>query len=182
MWQRYAITYLVTICLGRWLPHPPNWTPVGSVAIVGGRYMGPWRTLAVVLGGVWVSDILLNQVLYASSEWVWLTKGWLFLALGYGAMTFSSHWLAKQCKGYRGVVLRATVASWLFFLLTNAGVWWGGSMYPGNWQGLMACYVAGYPFLMSAWMADVVFSVSLSWVSAHPKVRNALSKPIGAFF
>ena len=174
-WRRVALTFLATICLGRWLPHPPNWTPVGSVAVIGGTYMGPWRTLGVVMVGVWVSDMVLNNVVYASPEWVWLTKGWLFLALGYAAMTFSSHWVSKYDDGYTGVVARATVGSWLFFMITNAGVWWGGSMYSTTIAGLTMCYLAGIPFLISAWMADVAFSVALKWVLERGIVKQIMT-------
>jgi len=163
-WQRHALTFVATICLGRWVPHPPNWTPVGAVAIVGSDTMGPWRTCVVVLLGVWLSDLVINNLMMSSDQMVWLTKGWLFLAVGYVAMIVSSHYVSQMVRGYPGVVVRATVASWLFFLLTNAGVWWGASMYPLTLNGLMMCYVAGLPFLTMAWVADVVFSVSLCWV------------------
>jgi hypothetical protein len=43
-------------------------------------------------------------------------------------------------------------------LLSNFGVWAAGTMYPKTIEGLMACYVAGIPFLKGTLLGDLFYS------------------------
>lgn len=51
------------------------------------------------------------------------------------------------------------VGSLLFFLITNFFVWYGDVMglYPNNFAGLIACYVAALPFLFNSLLGDLFF-------------------------
>ncbi|MCX6136221.1 MAG: hypothetical protein NTV54_01825 [Ignavibacteriales bacterium] len=63
-------------------------------------------------------------------------------------------------SGRRSVlsIAAATLASSiLFFVVTNFGVWAGGTMYVHSWAGLMECYVAAIPFFRNSIAGDVVF-------------------------
>jgi hypothetical protein len=43
-------------------------------------------------------------------------------------------------------------------LLSNFGVWAGGTMYPKTIEGLMICYAAGIPFLKGTLLGDLFYS------------------------
>jgi hypothetical protein len=48
-----------------------------------------------------------------------------------------------------------------FYVLTNFAVWAVGDFYPRTGAGLMACYVAGFPYFWNTLAGDVVYAVVL---------------------
>ena len=56
--------------------------------------------------------------------------------------------------------LSTTIISY-FFLVSNFGVWAGGTMYPKNFSGLITCYAAGVPFIHNTIISDVLFTTVL---------------------
>ena len=51
-----------------------------------------------------------------------------------------------------------------FFVISNFGVWLGGHgarMYPATWDGLVACYVAAFPFYRNSLLATAVYTAVL---------------------
>jgi hypothetical protein len=52
----------------------------------------------------------------------------------------------------------ATVASLLFFALTNLGVWLTWDLYPLSLEGLMQAYTAGLPFYRNTLVGDLLFT------------------------
>jgi hypothetical protein len=51
--------------------------------------------------------------------------------------------------------------SFLFFLITNAAVWYGASFYSQDLGGLMDSYVAGLPFFRGTLAGDMLFTTAL---------------------
>lgn len=54
-----------------------------------------------------------------------------------------------------GASLAASIS---FFLVSNFAVWATYTMYPKNFGGLVACYVAGIPFFEKGMASDLLFS------------------------
>ena len=52
-------------------------------------------------------------------------------------------------------------SSGIFFLVSNFGVWTGGTMYPKNFGGLITCYAAGVPFIHNTIISDILFTTVL---------------------
>ena len=52
-------------------------------------------------------------------------------------------------------------SSGIFFLVSNFGVWAGGTMYPKNFGGLITCYAAGVPFIHNTIISDALFTTVL---------------------
>jgi hypothetical protein len=55
----------------------------------------------------------------------------------------------------------AFVASLVFFIISNFGVWYEGQLYPMTFSGLIECYVMGIPFFGKQMIGDVGFSIGL---------------------
>ena len=56
---------VVGAAMSRLLPHPPNATAVGAMALFGGAYfMQRWQALLLPLVAMWLSDLVLNNVVY----------------------------------------------------------------------------------------------------------------------
>ncbi len=160
-----AVAALVLIAaLSRLLPHLPNMTAVGAMALFSGAYVSN-RVLAVILPliSLFLSDLILNNVVYAAynnGQFVWFYGGaiWIYGAIALTVLIGFS--LAKNVNS-KSVLGASLVCSGAFFLISNFGVWQGGSMYPQNLTGLIACYAAGLPFLMNSLIGDLGFAALL---------------------
>ncbi|GAB3731346.1 hypothetical protein GCM10028862_11290 [Luteimonas pelagia] len=152
---------IVLAALTRVLPHPPNFSPVEAMALFGGAYFAArhWAVL-VPLAGMLVSDLalaLLHGGLYMEyflGVGFWLVYGCIALTavMGFG--------LRGRVGGGR-VLAYSLAASVLFFLVTNLGVWAGGTMYPKSPAGLGMAYVAGIPFFQWTVLGTLAYAALL---------------------
>jgi hypothetical protein len=55
----------------------------------------------------------------------------------------------------------AFLASLVFFIVSNFGVWREGQLYPMTISGLIECYVMGIPFFGRQMIGDVGFTIGL---------------------
>ncbi len=151
--------FILFAALSRLLPHPPNFTAVGAIALFGGAYFSRrWLAWMVPVLAVWLSDILLNNILYAAyyEGFVLVTKNFLFTALALLLTVLLARFVLKKVSA--GRVAGASIgASAIFFLTSNFGVWLISPLYPLNIGGLMASYTAGLPFFLNTLAGDLFF-------------------------
>lgn len=155
------------IALTRLLPHPPNFSPVVALALFGGAAFAE-RKLAylVPLAAMLLADLFIG-----------FHQTMIFVYLGMGLVVAVGRWLGES-RRLPSLVLGALAGSGVFFLLTNAGVWWLGASYPHSFEGLLACYVAALPFFHNTVLATVLFSALLFGVEYYLKrveARGALA-------
>ena len=81
------ITFIIlAAALSRLLPHPPNFTALGAMALFGGAYLKrKWLAVLIPLAALFVSDLLLNNFVYGSyqSGFTLFTQGALWIYLGF---------------------------------------------------------------------------------------------------
>jgi hypothetical protein len=142
-----AILFAATL---RLMPHPPNFTPIGAMALFSGAYLGR-RPLAFVapLGAMLLSDAVLG---FYSGMWV------TYLAI---AIIVLVGWLALSRVSALRVAGAAVACSVLFFLVSNFGTWALSGMYPHTGAGLAACYVAAIPFFQNTLAGDLFYATLL---------------------
>jgi hypothetical protein len=153
MSRRFIILSLLVIVamLTRLIPHWPNFTAVGAVAIFGGMMFkrNAWA-LFIPMVALFLSDLFINNIIYASfyDGWQWFTGGYYFI---YGAFLLSVVLgrFATKKGNLLSMGISGGVSALLFYLITNFGAWLGNPLYPQNFQGLMASYTAGLPFLLN---------------------------------
>ncbi len=142
----YIIIGLILVAaLSRLLPHQPNFTPIGAIAIFAGvflrgKYIFVLPTLALL-----ISDYILG--FYNGMIWVYSS----FISVGLIGI-----WIRNKYNFAR-VSVGTISSSILFFVVTNFGVWLNGSIYPQNLQGLVSCYVAAIPFFRNSISGDIVY-------------------------
>ena len=145
--------------LARVVPHPLNFTPVIAMALVAGVYARPrWLALALPLAAMFLSDLLLNNTVYAAyyEGFRWLGDAGVYVAIGLCAFlplalktARGSAWTQKLATGFAGAVL--------FFAVTNVGVWLSSGMYPLSGAGLAACFAAAVPFFPNTLLSTLLF-------------------------
>jgi hypothetical protein len=167
---RFAAALILLAALSRLLPHPPNFTPIGAMALFGAAYFNRrWLALAIPFGALFLSDLLINNILYREfyPQFTWFTSGWIYGAFAL-VMLLGLAVLRRRVSAPR-LLAGSLGASLLFYLVTNFAVWAQGGMYPPTWEGLMLCYAAGLPFLGNTLAGDLFFTGVLfgtyAWVS-----------------
>lgn len=155
---------IVLVALSRLLPHPPNFTPVESMALFGGAYLLDRRlALLIPLAAMFVSDIALS-----------LMHGGLYLdhlaSLPYLAVYTCILLCSLMGFGLRGKVNGVRVLGYslagsiVFFAITNFATWLSADAIPGHTacaQGLVPCYVAAIPFFQWTVLGTLFYSALL---------------------
>ena len=162
-WQLLiALALLVFGVALRFVPHVPNFTPVGAIALFGGAVLG-WR-LAVwlPLGILIVSDVFIGM--YGSIWFTW--AGFLLVTLVGMAL--------RNANLPSRILLGALGSSLVFFAVSNFGTWLTSGMYALTLSGLAECYYMALPFLRNSLMADVLYSAVL--FGAFASARSLAAK------
>ncbi|HTO36025.1 MAG TPA: DUF6580 family putative transport protein, partial [Flavobacterium sp.] len=158
---RFGIISLLILlaAFSRLIPHPPNFTPVGAMALFGAAYFSKrYLAFAVPLLAIWLSDLVLNNVLYAQyfDGFSFFYPGFYWIYSAFIAIGLIGFFLLKKIKPLN-IFLASLAASSLFFLVSNFGVWASGVMYPKDFNGLLACYTAAIPFFQNTIVGDLVY-------------------------
>jgi len=134
----------------RLVPHPPNFTPIGAMALFSGAYLGR-RLLAFAapLGALLLSDLVLG--FYHGQATVYFSVA-LIVMIGMVALTRASP---------LRVGAAAIASSVLFFVVTNFGMWLFSGFYPRTLLGLETCYVAAIPFFQNTLAGDLFYATML---------------------
>jgi len=135
----------------RLVPHPPNFTPIGAMALFSGAMLGRRGVIALAapLGALLLSDAILG--FYPGMAVNYLAVG-LIVLLGSRAL--------REVAPLR-LLGSALAASILFFVVSNLGVWAMSGMYPLTAAGLAACFVAAIPFFQNTLAGDLFYSALL---------------------
>ncbi len=65
------------------------------------------------------------------------------------------------------------LSSTLFYLITNAAVWWWSGMYARSVDGLTLAYLYALPFFRNTLLGDMLFTTSI-FLAAHAAVQVSL--------
>ena len=153
---------IVLAAISRFLPHPPNFTPLGGMALFGAAYFTKkyWAYLAP-FAALWVSDLILNNVVYAQYHegFTILPSYAIWTYVAFGAMILMGSKVIKKIN-IPTVAGASIAASLLFFLITNFGAWFADpfNMFADDLSGLVAAFAAGLPFLLNTMAGDLVYA------------------------
>lgn len=148
----FIVVGLITLAaMSRLLPHPPNVSPIAAIALLGGASLSlPW-SLVVPGAAMFLSDLVIG---FDSFPITLSVYGSFFVAVLLGT------WLRGRPSSWR--LLGASLAgSILFYLVTNAAVWWFSGMYSRTLDGLMLSYFYALPFFRHTLVGDLGYTVSV---------------------
>ncbi len=167
--QPVAFTLTVAAALLRLAPHPPNFTPVGGVALFGGARLRGWQAYGIPILAMLVTDPILSRLAgYSAYSWATLVIYACFLI----SVVLGRAFLRNTSNPVR-IASIVLIGSTQFFLLTNLYEWWAGvSLYPHTWAGLITCYEAALPFFGRTLLGDLFYSAVL--FGAHALVSRRL--------
>jgi len=158
---------LVTVgIVSRFLPHPPNVTAVAAASLFAGAILNS-RIFAVMLPMVimYLSDFTINNTLmrgyFPNHEglvlWMpymtWVYVGFALTAL-IGFYFLKNRNNAKLAGG-------AILATLVFFLVSNYGMFIEPGRYPQTLSGAALCYAAALPFLLNSLIGNLIFTFAI---------------------
>jgi hypothetical protein len=139
---------LIIISFGifsRLIVHAPNFTPVLSMAFLGGMYLKGRQAVWVPLALMVISDLIIGFY-----PMMVLTWGSIVLISVLGL------WL-KERKNFVTILGGSIASAVIFFIVSNFGAWL--SVYPHTMNGLQQCYILAVPFFRSTLVSTAVYSL-----------------------
>ncbi|MEL6356589.1 MAG: DUF6580 family putative transport protein, partial [Bacteroidota bacterium] len=172
-----ALALILLAAASRLLPHPPNFAPLGAMALFGAAVFDKrWLAILVTLMALYLSDLVLNNVVYAQYQptFTWAVSVGTYLGflafVGIGFLFLRNRdWNVGRIVG---AVLAGTA---VFFVLTNFLAWYLDpfDMYADDAVGLSASYTAALPFLLNSLLGNLFFSAVLFGGYAWLEQRQA---------
>ncbi len=137
--------------VGRLVPHLPNATPMTTITLAAGKYVGRVATILIPLIAMVLSDAVIGFY------------NWKILISVYAsfALIGLSGILARKYPGMFPTGLVLISSSLLFFLATNFSVWLFSPWYAKSIAGLFYCYELGLPFMRNMLLGDITYSLVL---------------------
>ncbi|MBN09669.1 MAG: hypothetical protein CMC79_04790 [Flavobacteriaceae bacterium] len=160
----WGIILLIFIAsFSRLVPHIPNFTPVGAIALFGGAYFKDKSyAFLIPIFSLFVSDLIINNLflnnfsqeftlIYPGFYWQYFSFILIILIGIFGLNKFNFNKLLICIIG----------SSLVFFIITNFGVWFSGTMYSKNIIGLVSCYIIAIPFYKATLLGFLIYSFLL---------------------
>jgi hypothetical protein len=158
---------VLVVALARLLPHPPNFTPVGAMALFGAAHLrSRWAAFLVPLAAMLVSDLALETAAHHGLLTGWMAQGrgfyegmWVvYLAV---ALVAALGFFLRGRSSVPAIAGCVLAGSLTFFLVTNFAWWASYDLYPHTVQGLLMSYTAAVPFFHWTLLGDAFYAVVL---------------------
>ena len=145
----FPISLILILTFSRLIPHPPNFTPIIAIAIMSGYFItNIYLSLFVMLFSMLLADVFIG--FYYNMIFVYLT---LFL------ITFIFFNISNKINS-KNLLICSLTGSLIFFIFSNFGVWFLGSLYEKSLTGLVECYILAIPFFLNTLLSTIFFSYS----------------------
>ena len=141
------ISLILILTFSRLIPHPPNFTPLIAMGILSGYFFkNVYTSFSVMLFSMLLADVFIG--FYQNMIFVYLS---LFL------IVFIFFKISDKVN-YKNLFICSAVGSFIFFIISNFGVWFLGKNYENNIHGLISCYIAGLPFLKNSLISTIFYT------------------------
>jgi hypothetical protein len=169
--------------LARVLPHPPNFTPIGAVALFGAaHFRSRSAAFLVPLAAMFLGDLALEAAGGLGLLGGWMAGGqgfyagmWVvYLAV---ALVTALGLLLRRRRSIPAVAACVLAGSAIFFLVTNFAWWASYELYPHTAAGLVLSYTAALPFFHWTLLGDAFFSTVLFGGFALAEKRYPALRP-----
>ena len=129
--------------LFRYIPHPPNFTPILAICMYGTIFYGP-RVLIIMICSYALVDLVIGFHKFLIFTW-----GSLAL-IGLVSVFY---------KNFQTRILGCFISALIFFISTNFGVWLLSEFYTKDFDGLLKCYIFAIPFFTNSILATLIFGM-----------------------
>ena len=144
------VTIFVTVgVVTRLIPHPPNLTAIGAVALFGGAlYLDKKISLIIPIIILAVSDFILGFQMNISVYFSFI----LIVLLGFNL---------RQKLTFKNIISYSIFSGLIFYFVTNLFVFLGSTYYSQDIYGLITCYTLALPFLTNTILGNLLYSLAM---------------------
>ena len=139
---KISIGIFIALAASRFIPHPPNFTSLLALSFYVPALLG-FRFIPILIISYAITDLIIGY--HFGTHWTW---GSVFL-IGLLAQFLRTSLIKR--------ILGAISGAFIFFLVTNFGVWLGG-MYGVDFNGLKTTYIMVIPFFAYSLISTFIFS------------------------
>tara|TARA_Y100000768_G_scaffold97202_1_gene70846 strand:- start:224 stop:745 length:522 start_codon:yes stop_codon:yes gene_type:complete len=140
----YFVIFVGGLLLFRLVPHPPNFTPILSSALVAPfLFRNKLIGILITLLAMFISDFFLGFHPYQIVIYLCLISISLF---------------SPSKNTFVNFGIGSILASSWFFLVTNFAVWLAWDYYPKTLEGIIQCYLLAIPFFTNTLLSTVFFT------------------------
>ena len=140
---KISLGILIALVASRFIPHPPNFTSLLALSFYIPAIFGIKFIPAMIIAFA-ITDIFLG--FHSTIFYTWGSVILIGLTTKYLYKSFSSR------------LFGALLGAILFFIVTNFGVWVGGS-YGYSIDGFLSCYVLAIPFFGYSIISTLIYAV-----------------------
>ena len=145
--ETFSLALIFIMVFSRLIPHPPNFTPIIAIGIMSGYYFKDLNhSILILLVTMLLSDLFIGFYL-----------NMFFVYLSLIIITIFSFKLTRNIN-IKNLFIFGFLGSFLFYVVSNFGVWFFGSLYTKNITGLIECYVMGIPFFKNTLISTLIYS------------------------
>jgi len=163
-----AVLLVLLGALSRLIPHPPDFVPLGALALYSGARLPRRWAWAVPLASLALSDFVID---FGTGRAVFsLTR--LTIYGTFAAIVIAGRRLRTDA-GVGRLAVFSVGASTLFFVTADFAPWAFGSLYPKTAAGLILCFTLALPFFPATLAADLLGTAALFGLDALSRRQRA---------
>lgn len=174
--QKIQIISMIAIALvliaGRLGEHATNFTPTIALALVAGYFFKRKKGIAIVtiISAMILTDLIIGM---DSAFMRFLVYGSLLASILLGQHLTKSKTGISNIRFAFKTGGMTFLASFVFFIVTNAGVWASSTMYTLDLSGLVTCYINAIPFFKNSLVSSGLYSALFFTTLRIVEVYNA---------
>jgi hypothetical protein len=149
----------------RLIPHYPNFTAVGAIALFGGTYL-PNRKLAFAVPFI---AMLLTDLIIGFHHTMWAVY------LSFALIVLIGLQVSKN-KKVSNIFMATISSSVLFFVITNFAQWISDPFYAKTGAGLAQCFTMAIPFFTYTALGDMFYVAVI--FGAYELAKSKFTIPI----
>ena len=154
---------ILLLSFSRIIPHPPNFTPIISFAIMAPFLFG---SMTISLTSVILSMILADLVIGIHPGMIQI-----YLIICLISIVFNRY---KSSFNKINLLFFSLFGSTIFFILSNLSVWIFTNMYTKDIQGIINCYYMALPFFANTVLSTMIFCYLIFFTSIKVSQINYL--------
>ena len=156
---KISIGIFLALAASRFVPHPPNFTSLLALSFYVPAILGIRFIPALVLSFL-ITDLIIG--FHGLTLFTWGSV--IIIGL------ISKFFLLNSVNR----ILGALIGAFLFYLITNFGVWTLGT-YSYSLEGLIACYTLALPFFGNTIVSTLIFSSLIEIVLTKKELLKKLT-------
>ena len=173
----WGIILLILIAsFSRLIPHIPNFTPIGAIALFGGAYFkNRFHAFLIPISSLFISDLIINNLFLSNyfEKFTLFYSGFLWQYSSFILIILIGIFSLRKFN-FKKLLISTIASSLVFFIITNFGVWISGSMYSKDLFGLILCYTMAIPFYKGTLLGFLFYSSLLFGIVEFFKLKKSI--------